>query len=196
MCLGALGLAVVGAVTVDSILGAQRAIAAFERTAAPEVVRPKGRSNSVSDPRAAAGPLETGQASGRTPLALLKVDRLDLTVPVFLGTDALTLNRGAGVVEGTSLPGENGNVVISAHRDTFFRPLKDIEVSDHIELHTPNGLHRFRVQDIFTTDPLDVSVLDPTQKSMLTLITCFPFYYVGLAPNRYIVRATSVDSTR
>lgn len=167
---------VVGVVNVDSVLSAKRAIATFEQSA--------GADSAPSD----------GESSGAlAPFALLEVERLNLTVPVFLGTDALTLNRGAGVVEGTALPGDDGNIVISAHRDSFFRALKDIEVSDRIELRTSDASQEFRVEVIFTTDPLDVSVLDPTEQPTLTLITCYPFYYIGFAPERFIVRATAMQ---
>ena len=127
------------------------------------------------------------------PLAELSIERLKLRVPVFLGTDALTLNRGAGVVNGTARPGARGNIAVSAHRDGFFRALKDVVVGDVIDLTSPNGVQRFRVSEIIIVDPLDVSVLDPTDVSMLTLITCYPFYYVGFAPDRFVVRAVAQD---
>ncbi len=113
---------------------------------------------------------------------------------MFEGTDARTLNRGAGVVDGTALPGETGHVAISAHRDSFFRPLQEIEVGDLVELSSSTGLQRFRVADIFITDPLDVDVLAPTNRSLLTLITCYPFRYIGFAPDRYIVRAEIIPN--
>ena len=181
LCLfvGACGFALVAVVYLDSFIGANRAVAAFEQnlTAKQETAT-------------------QGMASrdDNAPLALLSIDRLDLEVPVFLGTDRVTLNRGAGVIAGTSLPGESGNVVISAHRDSFFRPLKDLAITDVIELRTELGIQRFQVEEIFITDPLDVSVLEPTTTPTLTLITCHPFYYVGFAPDRYIVRAVPIMS--
>ena len=90
------------------------------------------------------------------------------------------------------LPGENGNVAIAAHRDSFFRPLKDIGVGDLIELRSAHRTEKFRVAEIFVTDPLDISVLAPTKCAVLTLITCYPFNYVGFAPDRYVVRAVRV----
>jgi sortase A len=135
---------------------------------------------------------KSAKAAG-VPLALLKIERLNLVAPVFPGTDAVTLNRGLGVVEGTALPGEAGNVALSGHRDSFFRPLKDIAVGDSIELQTRKGVQHFRVADIRIVDPLDISVLDRTDATVLTLITCYPFYYVGYAPDRYVVRATLVQ---
>ncbi len=127
-------------------------------------------------------------------LALLSIARLELEVPIFSGTSKKTLNRGAGLVEGTSPPGAAGNIVISAHRDSYFRPLKDIRIGDVIELQLRDGMQRFEVGKIFITDPLDVSVLEPTAQPTLTLITCYPFYYVGFAPERFIVRATQIGT--
>jgi len=127
-------------------------------------------------------------------LALLSIARLELEVPIFSGTSKKTLNRGAGLVEGTSPPGAAGNIVVSAHRDSFFRPLEDIRVGDVIELQSPDGMQRFEVGKIFITDPLDISVLEPTAQPSLTLITCYPFRYVGFAPERFIVRATQIGT--
>ncbi|MGI9287619.1 MAG: class D sortase [Pseudomonadales bacterium] len=138
---------------------------------------------------AAKGIPQNSRATDGHPIALLSIARLNLEVPVFVGTDQRTLNHGAGVIDGTALPGHDGNTAISAHRDSFFRPLKDIEIGDVIELRASSGLQRFQVSEVFITDPLDVSVLDPADGQMLTLITCYPFYYVGFAPDRFIVRA-------
>jgi sortase A len=136
---------------------------------------------------------EAVKDSGGDPLAMLKVERLNLEAPVYFGTDRITLDRGVGIVEGTANLGEVGNIGISGHRDGFFRPLKDIRVGDRIEMQTLNGIQNFEVSDISIVDALDISVLDPTDTTVLTLITCHPFYYVGYAPDRYIVRATPVD---
>ncbi|WP_439136017.1 class D sortase [Pseudomaricurvus sp.] len=128
------------------------------------------------------------------PLAVLSIERLNLQVPVFSGTDRLTLNRGAGIVDGTAYPGEKGNMVVSAHRDGFFRPLKDIAVGDRITLQTLEGKQIYVVTEMFITDPLDISVLDPTDTETLTMITCYPFYFVGYAPERLIIRAQPKSS--
>ena len=130
---------------------------------------------------------------GSPPVAELVIERLGLRAPVYLGTDRVTLNRGAGVIAGTALPGERGNVAISAHRDSFFRPLKDVVVGDVIELREEGRVQRFEVAAISIVDPLDVSVLEPTDAPVLTLVTCYPFYYVGFAPDRFIVRATALE---
>ena len=123
------------------------------------------------------------------PLAVLSIEKFHLRVPVFQGTDDLTLNRGAGWIEGTALPGGNGNVGISAHRDGFFRVLKDISTGDTIELATPRGTAEYVVDQLEIVDPQDVGVLRPRSVPSLTLVTCYPFYFVGSAPQRFIVHA-------
>jgi sortase A len=99
------------------------------------------------------------------------------------------LRRAVGHIPGTALPSEHGNVGISGHRDTFFRPLRNIRQDDEITLATLNGAYRYRVDTIQVVGPEDIKVLDSTTESMLTLVTCYPFYFVGPAPQRFIVRA-------
>jgi sortase A len=123
-------------------------------------------------------------------LAVLRIPAVRLEVPVLEGTDAVTLNRGAGRIAGTSLPGQGGNIGIAGHRDGFFRRLKDVRTGDAIELVTISGTDVFVVDQIRITNPADVSVLRPRAKRSLTLVTCYPFYYVGPAPSRYIVEAS------
>ena len=132
---------------------------------------------------------ESLRADRRAPLAILRVPRLKIDVPVLEGTDDLTLNRGAGWIEGTARPGEPGNVGLSAHRDGFFRALKDVAVGDEIVLETPRAPARYAVAWTKIVDPDDVSVLDETDGPAITLVTCYPFYFVGSAPQRLIVRA-------
>ncbi len=123
-------------------------------------------------------------------LAVLRIPALHLEVPILEGTDAATLNRGAGRIAGTSLLGQGGNIGIAGHRDGFFRRLKDIRTGDAIELVTMSGTDVFVVDQIRITSPADVSVLQPRTKNSLTLVTCYPFYFVGPAPGRYIVEAS------
>lgn len=136
---------------------------------------------------------EATKDGGGEPLAVLAIDRLNITAPVYKGTSRVTLDRGLGLVEFSPLPGETGNIALSGHRDGFFRPLKDIKFGDKITLHTLDGDQVFLVSDVRIVDALDISVLDQTDTTVLTLITCHPFYYVGYAPDRYVVRATLVD---
>lgn len=123
-------------------------------------------------------------------LAVLRIPRLRLEVPVLEGTDEFTLNRGVGRIAGTAQPGEGGNLGIAGHRDGFFRPLKDITAGDSIELVTTSGTDVYAVDRVRITTPADVSALRPTTKPSLTLVTCYPFYFVGAAPKRYIVEAS------
>jgi sortase A len=128
------------------------------------------------------------------PLAVLSISKLGLCVPVFNGTDAMTLNRGAGRVSGTARPGERGNIGIAAHRDSFFRGLKDVALGDRIELAEINQKFVYTVDNIAVVTPSDVSVLRARSRPSLTLVTCYPFYFVGDAPQRYVVQASLVDS--
>jgi sortase A len=122
----------------------------------------------------------------------VEIERLGLSVIVIEGDDGKTLRRAAGHVPGTALPGQRGNVGITAHRDTFFRPLRNVHLDDVITLTTFQGEFRYRVVSTKVVSPADVAVLDPTGGETLTLVTCHPFYFVGAAPNRFIVRAERV----
>jgi sortase A len=122
----------------------------------------------------------------------IEIPRLGLSVMVVEGDDGKTLRRAAGHVPGTALPGQDGNVAITAHRDTFFRPLRNIQTNDVITLATLQGEYRYRVVSTKIVTPQDVSVLDSTGGETLTLVTCHPFYFVGAAPTRFIVRAERV----
>jgi sortase A len=124
------------------------------------------------------------------PLALLRIAKVHLEVPVLEGTDELVLNRGVGHIVGTMRPGENGNIGIAGHRDGFFRVLKDVGLGDAIELATTSRTDTYVVDQIVLVSPNDVSVLQPRSISSLTLVTCYPFYFVGSAPQRYIVQAS------
>lgn len=130
------------------------------------------------------------------PLAVLSIPRLALTVPVFDGTDKLTLNRGAGRIRGTARPGDRGNIGIAGHRDGFFRSLKDIRAGDQIELALLDRKLTYAVDNIVVVSPSDVSILRTRPQPSLTLVTCYPFYFIGDAPRRYIVQASLVDSNQ
>jgi sortase A len=129
------------------------------------------------------------------PLAILRIPKIDVEVPVFNGTDDLTLNRGVGRILGTARIGQPGNLGIAGHRDGFFRPLQNMIVGDLIELDRPGHTDRYAVSGIKIVTPEDISVLDSTPIPTLTLVTCYPFYFVGHAPKRYIVTA-SLETTQ
>ena len=124
-----------------------------------------------------------------TALGRIEISRLDVAVIIAEGTDAETLQRAVGHVTGTALPGEPGNVALAGHRDTFFRALRNIREQDEITLITVSGSYRYQVDWTKVVAPEDVGVLNDYGGSILTLVTCYPFYYVGSAPNRFIVRA-------
>lgn len=126
------------------------------------------------------------------PLGILSIPKIGLEVPLLDGTDDLTLNRAVGRIEETARPGEAGNLGIAGHRDGFFRGLKDVAVGDEIRLKTLTRDYLYLIESIRIVSPEDVHVLDATPKPVLTLVSCYPFYFVGSAPRRYIVRAVLV----
>ncbi len=129
-----------------------------------------------------------------TPIAVLSIPRLGLEVPVFDGIDEVTLNRGAGRIPGTARVGALGNLGIAAHRDGFFRVLKDIRVGDTVELQLPDRKEAFTVTSTEIVSPEDVNVLATRAHPAITLVTCYPFYFVGDAPQRFIVHAEESDA--
>ena len=141
------------------------------------------------EPVAQAGPTPQIDVVGR-----LDIPRVHLSAIVMEGDDDATLKKAIGHLPDTAMPWENGNSALAGHRDTFFRPLKDVRAGDEIRLASPRGTFVYRVRETRVVDPDDVAVLAPTAQPELTLVTCYPFYYVGHAPRRYIVRAERVDS--
>jgi sortase A len=128
------------------------------------------------------------------PLGILRIRHVGIEAPILEGTDDRILDRGIGHIADTVAPGRPGNCGLAAHRDGFFRPLKDVRVGDLIEIETTSGLTHYRIDRAWIVAPDDVSVLGPTPVESLTLVTCYPFYFVGSAPQRYIVRALRVTS--
>lgn len=122
------------------------------------------------------------------PLAVLRVPTLHLAVPVYPNTTEVHLNRGVGVIEGMSMPDRGGNLGLAGHRDGFFRVLKDIKPGTVIELETHRRMHRYRVSSIDIVDKADGRLLVDTDDPTITLVTCYPFYFVGDAPRRFVVR--------
>jgi sortase A len=118
-----------------------------------------------------------------------------MSTTVLEGSDDATLSRGSGHIEDTPFPGQPGNVGIAGHRDTTFRALRHIKIGDALEYRTGDKLYRYRITKTWIVGPDDVYVLDPTPQPALTLVTCYPFEFVGHAPNRFIVRADFVEET-
>lgn len=136
----------------------------------------------TADPSSTVGPADSS-------LARIEINSIGLTAMVQEGTDARTLRRGVGHIPGTALPGQQGNVALTAHRDTFFRPLSRIRTGDEITLTTLSGSYLYRVDGTSVVEPEDMEVLADSDDARLTLVTCYPFYLVGPAPKRFIVRA-------
>jgi sortase A len=148
----------------------------------------------------AANPGTRAPASGRSSppklsaIGRISVPRLHLRAMVDEGDDDATLSHAVGHVPGTALPGSWGNVAMAAHRDSFFRDLANVRRNDEIDVETLHGVFRYRVDELSVVDPANTSVLQPTGGKTLTLITCFPFHYIGPAPRRFIVRATQISA--
>ena len=122
----------------------------------------------------------------------IEIPRLLLSAVVLEGVDKITLRRAVGHIPGTALPGQAGNVGLAGHRDTFFRSLKDVKVKDEVQLSTLAGNFNYEVESLRVVDPDNVGVLAPSGHNVLTLVTCYPFYFVGPAPKRWIVTARQV----
>ena len=127
--------------------------------------------------------------------AVLRIPRVGIRVPVMEGTSKLVMNLGAGHIEGTASPGGAGNIALASHRDGYFRHLKDVRLGDRIEVNSAHGTDVYQVDKLQVVAPNDVSSLQPTSKAVLTLVTCYPFFYLGPAPQRYIVRASLLSTT-
>ena len=143
----------------------------------------------------AARTTDAGKTAVRTPAAApaslwrIEVPRIKLSALAREGVDTRTLRGAAGHIPGTALPGEHGNAAFAAHRDTFFAPLKSVRKGDDVLVTTPGGVFRYAVTSTRVVEPNDVSVLDPRPDTTLTLVTCYPFDYLGSAPQRFIVHA-------
>jgi sortase A len=180
---------------VDRHAGAARELSKF--TAAKSAVQPLPASAtpdlSLWAPERIQAWRDSQKETSPPPLAVLRIPRLGIEAPVIEGTSEFALNRGVGHIEDTPRPGADGNSGIAGHRDGFFRGLKDITAGDVLELETRTSVSRYRVEKTWIVNPDDVSVLDPTGTPAITLVTCYPFYFIGSAPRRFIVRALRTD---
>ena len=168
----------------------------FQRRAARDLDRlrrdPRAAARVTPQPVAVtlprAEPVAEGSLIGR-----IEISRLALSVMVVEGDDKISLQRAVGHIPGTALPGEDGNVGLAGHRDTFFRPLKDLKINDEIQISTRTGNFKYQIVSLRIVDPENVGVLAPSGENVLTLVTCYPFYFIGAAPQRWIVRARQVS---
>jgi sortase A len=210
LCSGVVLVAVYAAVRIDSFLSSRaelRKFAALEST----VVTSQDNREERTLPHGADSPSEMESpevdfrlwdqrrvqayrdslaAQSGAPLGILRISKIHLEAPVLDGTDDVTLNRGVGRIAGTARPGEPGNIGIAGHRDGFFRGLKDVAAGDAIELKTLKGTDTYVVDRIQIVTPNNVDVLRSGQVPSVTLVTCYPFYFFGSAPKRYIVTAS------
>jgi len=177
---GIAALIYAGSVVVNARRYQARAHAALEES------RAEKRSLGLSAPPLA--PVDGGA------IGELEIARLGLNVVISQGDSPGVLRRAIGHLSGTALPGESGNVVLAGHRDTFFRPLRFVRSGDTLAIKTLQGDFQYEVESVAVVPPSDVSVMQQSSVRTLTLITCFPFYYVGPAPKRFIVRARQIAS--
>ena len=180
--IGVLVLAYVTSVLVDARLYQARELKRLEHDT--QVVR-----DAAARIRAPSLHMVVRRPMDGTSIGEIRIRRLGVSVVVVQGESEAILQRAVGHLSRTALPGNEGNVVLAGHRDTFFRPLKDILEGDRITLKTPEHDFDYVVESTSIVRPDDVGVIEPSGGHTLTLITCFPFYYIGPAPNRFIVVA-------
>jgi sortase A len=186
---GILLLGFCGFVLVDAWIFQRRASQDLDHQLRAQRVQTQNRTQPpLSGPaKTVAGATEDGLV-GR-----IEIPRLRMSVVVVEGITKMALRRAAGHIPGTPLPGEAGNVGVAGHRDTFFRPLKDLRIKDEIQFSTPKGDFKYEVKSLKVVEPDNVTVLAPSGENMLTMVTCYPFYYIGPAPKRWIVTARQVS---
>jgi sortase A len=198
LLIGVVSVAIFASSWILAHLHSQRALQFFTGHESPGGTESRGGENlsAIDFALWSPGRIKAYQESLRTntnaPIGVLEIEKIHLRVPVFTGTSELALSGGAGWIEGTAWPGRDGNVGIASHRDGFFRGLKDVHLGDEVKLLTHGEADLYVVDHIEVVKPTDVSVLKPGNGSKLTLVTCYPFYYVGSAPERYIVQGARV----
>ncbi len=185
---GVVCVTIVAAVSLSGHLAARRDIGRFTAARADAHFAAGAPDLALWSPERISAWRESLRADA-LPLAVMRIRRLAIEAPILEGTDDWSLNRGVGHIADTAAPGVKGNCGLAGHRDGFFRALKDVAAGDTIELETLHGTEHYRVERSWIVAPEDVSVLDPTPARTLTLVTCYPFYFVGSAPQRFIVRA-------
>jgi sortase A len=156
------------------------------QTAVPVLPGDGGDARTRTRPAPAAGTL----------LGRIEAPTVHMSASLLEGSDDATLSRGAGHIEDTPFPGEGGNIGVAGHRDTVFRPLRHIKVGDPLTVVAGGQTYRYTISKTLIVGPDDVYVLDPTAAPTLTLVTCYPFEFIGHAPRRFIVQATLIDAPR
>ena len=172
---GVLAVSYVALTLLDAKLYQEAAGNALERQIDAQEQHKEGLSRAVA---------EQGDVLGR-----IEIPRLGVMVAILEGTTSQTLRLGVGHIKGTALPGEPGNAGIAGHRDTYFRALKDIRAKDEIQIQTATGLSHYEVDRVQIVAPGDTGILAPSPGSDLTLVTCYPFHFIGAAPERFVVHA-------
>jgi sortase A len=201
---GILALGYVGVTLLDAKIFQAQEVRRFEQARksqkerqAPQSVKPSTGDESPETPllpvrlSGPGGASAQGHETARRGAAWgrIEVKSIGLSSMILEGVDPQTLRRGVGHIPGTAVPGEPGNVALAGHRDTFFRALRNIRKDDEITLETLNGSYRYRVDSTQVVAPEDIEALNGSGEAILTLVTCYPFSFVGPAPKRYIVRA-------
>jgi sortase A len=153
----------------------------------------RAASAGTPQPRYSPSPRRAPAAATNGLIGRMEIPRLLLSAVVAEGIDKTTLRRAVGHIPGTALPGEAGNVGLAGHRDTFFRPLKDLRIKDEIQFSTLTGDFKYEVESLTVVEPDNVGVLAPSHENVLTIVTCYPFFYIGAAPKRFVVRARQVS---
>lgn len=200
LAVGLLALGAFGWLKFEEIHGQRQLQAEFNRQlqSAPRMPAAAGKTPSRESRPARTPTPEAGTAAHVPPIQApivgrLTAERIGLNVVVVDGTDAEALRSAAGRLPNNVQPGDAGNLAIAAHRDTYFEPLRGVQAGDRFALETTGGAFHYEVEWFAVVEPSNVSSIQPTDEAVLTLITCFPFDYVGSAPRRFIVRARQVD---
>jgi sortase A len=186
LLIGLLLIATYGISRLDAVVSGNRDVVRLHGSAVPD-----SRLWSISRLRSWE---RSPQPADDALVGVLLIPSVSIAVPVYANTSELHLNRGVGLIAYTARPGTAGNVGIAGHRDGFFRALKDIRTAATIELLTPVTSYKYRVSSIEIVDRSDASLLQRTHVSVVTLVTCHPFYFVGSAPNRFVVRGVLVSA--
>ena len=162
----------------------------------PSTIRPSGENPARGVVSKSGKPDARPKVKTGAWVAKLEAPSVKMTATVLEGSDDRTLARGAGHIEDTAFPGEKGNIGVAGHRDTIFRPVRHLRLGDPLVVTTADSVYRYKITRMAIVEPKDVFVLDPINKPSLTLVTCFPFDFIGHAPKRYIVGADLVSEER